>query len=58
MYLNSGGGKRPETWATVVECLRVAKLNYLADSVEKVFEDEPPISQPEPPSTPQPINAG
>ena len=46
MYLYSGGGKRPETWTTVVECLRVVDLNYLADSVENLFEDEPSVPQP------------
>ena len=50
---NSGGGKKPITWATVIECLRTAELNYLADSVEELFE-----YLPQPSLTPQPNNAG
>jgi hypothetical protein len=34
----TGRGKRPETWATFVNCLRVARLNVLADSIETVYE--------------------
>ena len=54
LLLLSGGGKRPLTWATVVECLRTAELNYLADSVEELFEHD----LPQPPSIPQPNSAG
>ena len=34
----AGRGKRPETWATFVNCLRVARLNFLADSIEAAYE--------------------
>lgn len=34
----AGRGKRPETWATFVNCLRIVRLNYLADSIETVYE--------------------
>ena len=54
MIILSGGGKRPETWANVVECLKTVELYYLADSVEKLFEDK----LPQPPLTPQQNNAG
>ena len=51
---NSGGGKKPISWATVVECLRTVELNYLADSIEELFEHD----LPQPSSTPQPNGAG
>ena len=39
-----GRGKRPETWAVFVDCLRVVQLNDLADTIEKqygkILEDE------------------
>ena len=48
----AGSGKRPETWATVVECLRIAELNYLADSVQQQFDQQhTPSSQPTQPPT-------
>ena len=34
----SGRGKRPETWATFVICLRVVRLHFLADSIEDVYD--------------------
>lgn len=34
----SGRGKRPETWSTFVNCLRVVRLNFLADSIEEVYD--------------------
>ena len=41
----AGRGKRPETWATFVKCLRVVRLNYLADSIENVY-DLPSVKNP------------
>lgn len=35
----AGGGKRPETWATVVICLRQVSLNYIADIIEAEYSD-------------------
>ena len=35
----TGGGKRPETWATVVICLRQVSLNYIADIIEAEYSD-------------------
>ena len=39
-----GRGKRPETWAVFVDCLRVVQLNVLADIIEeqygKILESE------------------
>lgn len=49
-----GGGRRPETWDTIIECLKIAELNYLADSVEMLLDDELPHVSP----TPQQTNAG
>ena len=33
-----GRGKRPVTYATLVDCLRDVKLNTLADDIEEVLE--------------------
>ena len=39
-----GRGKRPETWAVFVDCLRIVQLNVLADTIEeqygKILESE------------------
>ena len=35
----TGKGKRPETWAIVVSCLRHVSLNYLGDIIEKEYTD-------------------
>ena len=34
-----GSGKRPETWATLVICLRQVKLNDLADIIEAEYSE-------------------
>ena len=57
----AGRGKRPMTWATFVKCLRVVKLNFLAESIETAYElasiKNPPantITKPAPAVTPTP----
>ena len=35
----AGSGKRPETWATVVVCLRQVGLNYLAETIEGKYSE-------------------
>jgi hypothetical protein len=35
----AGSGKRPETWATVVICLRQVGLNYLAETIEAKYSE-------------------
>ena len=57
----SGSGKRPEMWATVVQCLRSADLNYPADLIEQQFEDgpkQPSSSQSTPERLESPTHAG
>ena len=35
----TGDGKRPETWATVVTCLKEVGLKKLADKIEDEYPD-------------------
>ena len=35
----TGGGKRTETWATFVSCLKAVKLNRLVDQIEQQYTD-------------------
>ena len=35
----AGSGRRPETWATVVLCLRQVGLNFLAETVEGEYSE-------------------
>ena len=37
----AGGGKRPETWGTVVVCLRQVGLEYIAESIEAKYGKAP-----------------
>ena len=37
-----GKGRLPVTWQTLVECLRDAKLNVVADYIEDAFSQEGP----------------
>ena len=39
MLTIAGSGKRPETWATVVVCLRQVGLNYLAETIEGEYSE-------------------
>ena len=39
-----GSGKRPETWTVFVNCLRVVKLNILADTIEGEYDYPVPVS--------------
>ena len=54
----AGSGKRPETWATIVSCLKFAELNYYADTIVEQYDDspgtppEPTTTPPEPTTTP------
>ena len=52
----AGSGKRPETWATLVSCLKFAELNYVADTIVQQYDDspEPPAGQPPPEPTTTP----
>ena len=48
-----GSGKRPETWTVFVQCLRVAKLHFLADTIEEQYMSETKSA-----STNQPAESG
>ena len=39
MYI-AGSGRRPETWATLVICLRQIGLNFLAEIIEGEYYSE------------------
>ena len=35
----TGGGERPETWATIVKCLYQAKSDNVARIIEEMYQD-------------------
>ena len=46
-----GNGRLPVTWRTLVECLRDAKLNAVADDIESVLSQDPSIQLQEQPTS-------
>ena len=46
-----GEGRLPVSWRTLVECLRDAKLNVVAEDIESVLSQDPSRQLPEQPTS-------